>query len=97
MEWQTNTTYINNLDVDYEEVTRGKGQYMSRQEIFAEVYGGYWSIVKNHVDDDGWFPDSILGESIWVLSICEREYINGQMCWRHSDIKNKLEAYEPKI
>jgi len=38
--------------------------------------------VKEHCDKDGWFPDIILGNSIWVLSLCERKMVEGKLYWK---------------
>lgn len=53
-----------------------------------EQYGldrveGHKQSVKAHSDEEGWFPDSILGESMWALSLCERKIKeDGKLYWR---------------
>ena len=41
--------------------------------------------VAQYMDNDGWFPDSILGNSIWVLSYCIKEDRNGELYWKFAD------------
>lgn len=56
---------------------------MTKQENIEKAYGRRWNSVKKHVDEEGWFPDYILGNAIWVLSECERKYDeNDVMMWR---------------
>jgi hypothetical protein len=60
---------------------------MEKQEVIKKAYGDRWEFLKDNVDENGWFPDSILGDSIWVLSECERTFINDQLHWRMSSLK----------
>lgn len=59
----------------------------TKQEIIKQAYGERWEFVKDYVDENGWFPDSILGDAIWVLSECEREFINNELHWRITSLK----------
>lgn len=34
------------------------------------------------MDNEGWFPDSLLGDSFWVLTYCIKEFMNGELKWR---------------
>lgn len=74
----------------------------TKQEIIKQAYGERWEFVKDYVDENGWFPDSILGDAIWVLSECEREFINNELHWRITSLKGiednngwiKIESYQ---
>jgi len=60
---------------------------MDKQEAIKQAYGERWEFLKENIDENGWFPDSILGDSIWVLSECERTFINNELHWRMSSLK----------
>lgn len=44
----------------------------AKEKAIREAYGERYEHLKHHLDENGWFPDEILGEEIWVLSECER-------------------------
>lgn len=44
----------------------------AKEKAIREAYGERYEGLKQHLDENGWFPDEILGEEIWVLSECER-------------------------
>lgn len=62
-----------------------KSKVMNIQDAYTEEH---WDEVKNHVDQDGWFPDTILGDSIWVLRWCTRELrSDGIIYWRSQKLE----------
>lgn len=44
----------------------------AKEKAIREAYGERYEGLKQHLDENGWFPDEVLGEEIWVLSECER-------------------------
>ena len=42
----------------------------------------YRKSVEQHMNAEGWFPDSILGQNYWVLWYCERKLIGDNLYWR---------------
>jgi len=45
----------------------------------------YKEFVKEHINGDGMFPDSILADAIWPLTYCNKHFINGEMFWSFID------------
>jgi len=53
------------------------------EEFYRDSKNGhYYNSVKPYMDADGWFPDDILGNSFWALSLCEKKLIGDKLYWR---------------
>lgn len=52
---------------------------------FEEKYGENVFGSLKHSDEDGWFPDHVLGDDIWVLTFCEKKMIDHKLYWRLID------------
>lgn len=53
-----------------------------------QACGHRYQFMKDHMDENGWFPDSILGDAIWPLSVCSKTWKNGQLFWRMSSLSD---------
>lgn len=41
-----------------------------------------YNLVKKYMDEDGWFPDSVLGQSFWALTYCTRKQVGDEIYWK---------------
>lgn len=41
----------------------------------------YKELVKPYLNDKGWFPDTILGDAIWPLEYCYKQWIGDDLWW----------------
>lgn len=65
-------------------------------KLFKELYAEHWDSIKDHVDENGCFPDKILGEEIWPLWMCCKFRKDGKLWWQHTELY-KLSAANPNI